>query len=88
MAKNRIKQDEVEKMIQANYVKRASHIINRGVSYYNILFTVANLLSVTNTTEGSTESIIQAILPLSSDTLKDDFIHMGGNIGYLPNLKK
>ena len=67
-------------MIQDNYFKRASHIINRGRSYYNILYTVANIISVTKTTDDSTDSILQAIISLSSDTLKDDFFHLEGNI--------
>ena len=61
------------KKIQAKYFKRAAHIIKRGSSYNNIIFVVANLLSVTKTMEGSTELIIQDIIPLSSDTFKNNF---------------
>ena len=38
--------------------------------------------------EDSTDYTLQAILPLSYDTLKDAFIHMGGNISDFPDLKK
>ena len=38
--------------------------------------------------EEFTESILQYILPLSSDIPKDEFIHMGGNISNLPDLDK
>ena len=38
--------------------------------------------------EESTDSILQAIIPLSSDSLKDAFIHMGGKIIDLLDLKK
>ena len=38
--------------------------------------------------EESTESINKAVPPLFSDTLKDNFIRMGGNISDLTNPKK
>ena len=57
-----------------------AHIIKRGSLYDNILSALVNLLSATNTTEDSTESILQYIFPLSYDTLEEAFIHMGENI--------
>ena len=69
------------------FCKRAAHIIKQGRSYDNTLSNVANLLSVTKTTDYSTESSLQAIIPLSSDTLKDAFIHLGENISDLPDQK-
>ena len=59
----------------------ASHVIKRGVFYDDITSAMENLLSATKTTNDS-------IIPLSYDTLKDAFIHMGGNISDLPDLKK
>ena len=59
-------------MNQSNSVKREARIIKRGISYDNILSAVENLLIVAKTIEDSTESILQAIISLSSDTLKDD----------------
>ena len=47
-----------------------------------------NFLSFTKTTEDSTDSILKAILSLSSDTLKDAFVNMGENISDLLDLKK
>ena len=38
--------------------------------------------------EESTDSVLQYILALSSDALKDVFFHLGGKISELPNLKK
>ena len=87
--KNRRKQDEEKhNTVRANSVKMEARIIKHGSSYDNILSSVENLLSVTKTTEDSTDSIIQAIIPLYYDTLKDDFIHMGVNIGDFTDLKK
>ena len=68
----------------SNYFKRAARIIKRGSLYDNIISAVANLLSDTKTTEYSTDSILQSILTLSSDTIKESFIHMDENIGDLP----
>ena len=33
----------------------------------------------------SEETIITTLIPLSANTLKDDFFHFGGNLGDLPN---
>ena len=74
--------------IWANYVKRAAHIIKRGRSYDNIIYTVANLLSFTKITDDSNDFVLQAITPLSSDTLKDAFFHLGVNIrNFFPTLR-
>ena len=75
-------------MIQGNYVKRKYRIIKIWRSYDNIISTVTNLLSITNTTEDYTDSFLQTIIPLSSETLKDDFFHLGGKIRDLPDQKK
>ena len=87
MEKNSRKQDEVKKMVKrSNYIKRAAHIIKQGRSYDNILSSVSNLLSVTKTMKDSTDSILQATIPLSFDTLKEAFIHIGGKIINCPKL--
>ena len=75
-------------MKRSNSVKRAARITKRGNSYDNILSSVANLLSAIKTTKEYTGSILQAILPLSSDTSGGAFIHMGGKISDSPDLKK
>ena len=75
-------------MKQSNYVKRSAHITSQGSLYVNILSYVENLLSATNTTEESIDSILQAILPLYSVALKYSFTNMGRKISYFTNLKK
>ena len=49
---------------------------------------VVNLVSFTNNMENSTGSILENTTPLSSDTLKDAFIHMDETIRDFPDLKK
>ena len=52
--KNRRNHDEVkENSKQSNSLKRTAHIIKRGRLYDNNLYTVANILSDTKTTEES-----------------------------------
>ena len=75
-----------QNVVQVNAFKKSSHIIKRGSYFERIIFTVANLRSDTNTTENSTDSILQIILALSSDTLKDTLFHLGRKIIDLPNL--
>ena len=78
VTKNRRKKDEVKEHVKlSNYIKRVDRIIKRGSLYDNTLYVVANLPSVTKTTEDSNESILKAIPHLSYETLKESFIHMG-----------
>ena len=74
-------------MKRYNYVKISARIIKWGSSYDNILSSVANLWSVTKTTEDLNDSILQDINPISYENLKDAFIHMGVKIIGLPDLK-
>ena len=87
LVRNSIKQDEVkENAKRSNSVKRVDRIIKRGISYYNILPTVVHLLNSTNNTEESTDSILQAIIYLSSKTLNEALIHMSINRIYFHEL--
>ena len=65
---------------QSNYVKSSARIIKQESSYDNILFAVENL--------EYTDSILQATIPLYSDTLKEELIHLGVNIRNFTDLKK
>ena len=51
-----------------------------GQYFIHILSAVENL--------EPTKSILQDILPLSSATIKETFIHMGGKVNYFTELKK
>ena len=89
MFENNRKQDEVKENVKlSNYVKRDVRIINWGIPHDNIFSTVDNLLSDTNTTEDSTDSILQYTPPPPPyyDILKEAFIHMFGKISYFTNL--
>ena len=81
MSKNKIKQDKTKENVKrSNYFKREAHIIKRWRLHDTILSAVANL--------DSTDSILQTMLPLYSEILKEAFIHMCGNIIDFTNPKK
>ena len=58
-----------------------------GRLFHKTLSTVANVFSVFNTMDNSTEFFLKDITPLSFDTLKDEFFHFGGNISDLLDQK-
>ena len=71
-----------------NYVKKSDHITKQWRSFDNILSTVANLWSDTDTKNNSTESILPGIPALSTETLKETFLQLGGGISDFTDLKK
>ena len=73
-------------MIQ--FCEKENRIIRRGRSYDNIFSAIINILSVTKNMDESTDSILQYIISLSSENLKNDFINMGLNISNLIDQKK
>ena len=81
VAKNRRKQDKAKQdTVRVDSVKSAPHIIKRGRSLENIIFTVSNLRSDTGTMEDLTDSVFQGILVISCETLKYTFLYLGVNI--------
>ena len=77
VADNRIIQDEAEKCSTSQCSKKAPRITKQGRYFEKIVSTVANVRSDTNTTKYSIDSIIQGILVLSDENLKDTFLHLG-----------
>ena len=85
VAANRRKQGEAKK--NAAY-KKAACVTKRGSSFKKLFSPAANLPSNTITTKDHTDSVLQAILPLSTNTIIDASFHLGGKIGELPDFKK
>ena len=73
--------------VQVISVKEASRITKQRVSFKKIHSKVANIWINNNTTEDSTESVLQGILVIYSFNLKEYLFHLGGDISDLPNLK-
>ena len=60
--------------------KKYVQITKRGSFFENVLSAVANLQSVNKTTKDYTNYVLQVILYLFKDTLKDAFFHLGGRL--------
>ena len=60
----------------------------QGSSCHKTLSTLAKFHSVTDTTDKSAESFLQAIIPLSSENLKYYFFHLGLKIRNSNDIKK
>ena len=77
-----------KKESRLNSVKNADRITKQWRSFENIISTLYNLWSDTDTINKPTESIIQGIPALSTETLKDTFLHLVGYISDFTDLKK
>ena len=77
-----------KKESRLNSVKKAARITKQWRSFENIISTLYNLWSDTDTINKPTESIIQGIPALSTETLKDTFLHLVGYISDFTDLKK
>ena len=86
----RIKENKTRqtKFITSKRCKNSAFVNKQGKSFENILKAVANIGSKTNTMEDSNNSILQGAIILSSDTLKDSFLHLRGKISEFPYLQK
>ena len=86
IAENRkIKEEEKIKNSKVNALKRAAHINLRATSYAKLL---ANLPNDIMASEDPSTPLLQVLLSLSTDIIKDSFQHLGGKMGELPDLKK
>ena len=75
-----------KKSVRVNEVKEYSRIIKQGSSFENLLSTVTNLNSDTNTTKESTEYFLQGILSLHTDTINNYFFRWGRRLVSFPTL--
>ena len=72
--------------VRANSIKKGSLYLQAIEVFDNIIFNLTKIHSETKRMDSYTEYALKAILTLSSDTLKDTFFHLGGNISDLNNL--
>ena len=86
IADNRkIKEEEKTKNSKVNALKRAACINLRATSFAKIL---ANLPNDIMASEDPSTPLLQVLLSLSTNIIKDSYQHLGGNMGELPDLKK
>ena len=86
IAENRkIKEEEKIKNSKVNALKRAARMNLRTMLFTKL---VANLPNEIMASEDPSTPLLQVLLSLSTDIIKDSYQHLGGNMGELPYLKK
>ena len=86
IAENRkIKEEEKINNSKVNALKRAARINLRTTSFALLL---ANLPNYIMASEDPSTPLLQVLLSLSTDIIKDSYQNLGGNMGELPDLKK
>ena len=79
-----MKEEEKTKNTKVNALKRAARINQRAKSFVKL---VANLPNDMVSEDPSTP-LLQVLLSLSTDIIKESYQHLGGKMGELPDLKK
>ena len=81
----KMKEEEKIKSTNVNALKRAAHINQRAKSFAKLSSNIPNDMIAS---EDNYNPLLQVLLSLSTDTIKDSYKHLGGNMGELPDLKK
>ena len=86
IAENRnIKEEEKINNPKVNDMERAARMNLRATSFTKL---DANLPNDIMASEDPSTPLLQVLLSLSTDIIKDSYQHLGGNMGELPDLKK
>ena len=86
IAQNRnMKEEEKIKNTKVNALKRAARINQRATSFAKL---IANLRNDMMASEENSTPLLQVLLSLSTDIIKDSYQNFGGKVGELPDLKK
>ena len=89
ISQNRKMQEEEKKITsKVNALKKSARITKRGGSFVELSEATAELHRDTKTSESPSDPLLQVLLFLSTDTIKDYFYHIGGNIGEFSEKKK
>ena len=81
----KIKEEEKIKNSKVNALKRAARINLRAAPFAKL---VANLPNDMMASEDPSTPLLQVLLSLSTDIIKDSYQNLGGKMGELPDLKK
>ena len=84
----KIKEEEKIKNIKVNALKKAAHMNQRGKFFEKLVEATANLPNDIMASEDPSTPLLQVLLSLSTDIIKDSYQHLGGNMGALPDQKK
>ena len=89
IAQNRkLKEEEKIKTIKVNALKRAVRMNQHGKSLAKLVEATANLPNDMMASDDSSTPLLQVLLSLSTDIIKDSYQHLGGKMGQLPDQKK
>ena len=80
-----MEEEEKIKNTKVNDLKRSARMNLRATSFTKL---VANLPNDMMASEVNSTTLLQVILSLSTNIVKDSYKHLGGKIGALPDLKK
>ena len=86
IAENRkIKEEEKIKNSKVNALKRAAHMNLRATLFAKL---VANLPNDRMVSDDPSTPLLQVLLSLSTEIIKDSYKHLGGKMGEFPDLNK
>ena len=86
IAQNRkMKEEEKIKSTKVNALKKSARINLRAMSFAKLF---ANLQNEMMASEDNPTPLLQPLISLSTDIIKDSYQHLGGKMGELPSLKK
>ena len=86
IAQNRkMKEEDNIKNTKVIALKRAAHINQRVMPFTKL---VANLPNYMMASEDNSTPLLQVLISLSTDTIKDSYQNIGGKMGEFPDLKK
>ena len=80
-----MKEEQKIKNKKVNALKRCACMNLRATSFAKL---VANLPNDMMDSENPSTPLLQVLLSLSTDIIKDTYQHLGGNMGEFPDLKK
>ena len=87
IAQNRkMKEEEKIKNTKVNALKRAARMKQRVKSFVKLVANLPNYMMASE--DPSTPLLLQVLLALSTNIIKDSYRHLGGKMGELPDLKK
>ena len=80
-----MKEEENTKNTNINALKRAARINQRATSFAKL---VANLPNDIMASEENSTPLLQVLIYLSTDIIKDSYQNLGGKMGEFPDMKK
>ena len=65
----------------SKFILKTARVTERGISFVKLFAATAHLPNNTKTSEDPSDLLFQVLLSICTDTIKDVFYHIVGNIG-------